>query len=323
MDEENRQNIAHQEPTPRISGPQTADVAIDIPVDKLQPNPEQPRAHFDDLEHKWLTESIAKNGVLQPILVRPVQGNEFMIIAGERRYRAAKQAGLKSIPAVVVTETETRPLSKNDVKRLALIENIQRSELNDYELAVGVTEHLREQLGFASVEEVARFLRRMRNKTVRQSEAHIAEQVEAIFRELGRHWPSFTANQLTVFSLYPELQQQLRLGKLDLSKARALNRIEDAEVREHVMWNAIAQGWSTAILLREIADLDKVENRTMEGEQRRAEIATHMTSTRKAYVKRRRLLSDEELSTIEQLLKRIEEIVSLSEEENDDASLAA
>ena len=77
-------------------------MAIDIPINKLKPNPDQPRAHFDELEHKWLTESIAKNGVLQPILVRPVEGDEFMIIAGERRYRAAKAAGRASLPAVVV-----------------------------------------------------------------------------------------------------------------------------------------------------------------------------------------------------------------------------
>lgn len=315
MDSENSENTtqveAHQSAAVR---PNEADLAVRIPIGQLQPNPDQPRSFFDEVEHKWLTESIAKEGVLQPILVKPTEDGQFMIIAGERRYRAAQAAGLESIPAVVRSDTDTRPVRDLDVKRMALIENLQRAELNDFELAVGVTEYLRRELQMESLDEVARLLRRMLNKTLRQGEQGTADQVEAMFRQLGRHWVSFTTNQLTVFSLHRELQDQLRLGALDLSKARLLNRVKDVELMRHLMWNAIANKWSSAMLKREIADLSTVRQRTMDGELRRAEIAKRMTATRRAYVKNRRRLPDETLAEIEELMERIDLLVGVEEE---------
>lgn len=232
-----------------------------------------------------------------------------MIIAGERRYRAAQAAGLDSIPAVVRSDTDARPISDLDVQRKALIENLQRAELNDFELAVGVTEYLRRELQLESVDDVARLLRRMLNKTLRQGEEGIATRAEALFRQLGRHWPSFTVTQLTVFSLHPELQEQLRLGKLELSKARLLNRVKDDELRRHLMWKTIVNNWSNALLQREIADLGKATTPTMEGEVRRAEIAKRMTSTRRNYVKKRRQLPEAKLAEIEELIERLDLLI--------------
>src|SRR5690606_34665340 len=109
MDEETSQSITHGEGQVDAMAPASEEKTIDIPMVKVKPDPDQPRSHFDELEHKWLTESIAKSGVLQPILVRPIEDGDFMIIAGERRYRAAQAAGHASIPAVVVNQ-DTRPL---------------------------------------------------------------------------------------------------------------------------------------------------------------------------------------------------------------------
>lgn len=310
MDEEQNQNTTHVEAPAEAQAPAGEERTVDIPVDKLKPNPDQPRAFFDELEHKWLTESIVKEGVLQPILVRPDDDGTFLIIAGERRYRAAQAAGLESIPAVVRVNTEARPLGELDVKRMALVENLQRAELNDFELAVGVTEYLRRELGLESVDEVARLLRRMLNKTLRRGEEEVAERAKGIFRQLGRHWVSFATNQLTVLSLHEEIQDQLRQGALDLSKARLLNRVKDLELMRHLMWNAIANKWTSAMLQREINDLDNAEKRTMEGEVRRAEIAKRMTAMRKSYVKIRRKLPDGTLSEIEQLLQRFDDLVA-------------
>lgn len=322
MDEENSQNIPHQEGHVGAQKREGGEVAIDIPISKLKPNPDQPRAHFDELEHKWLTESIAKNGVLQPILVRPVEGDEFMIIAGERRYRAAKAAGRASLPAVVVTQ-EDRPLEEVDVKGLALMENLQRSELNDYELAVGVTEYLRQRLGLSEKSQVISFLRRMYNQTLRPDDKQHVEPTEAIFRELGRSWASFSTTQLNVFSLHPELQKQLRLGKLDLSKARVLNRVQDDETRDHLMWNAIANGWTRAQLRREIGDLsnDRILNRTEE--TNRAQIASDITGFRKTYVKHRRQLPAATIAHIKKTLEELDALVLASIEDSQEGNRAA
>jgi len=107
---------------------QTQKLAIDL----LQRNPEQPRRHFDPAEMDALTISVRKQGVLQPILVRPIVGTtQYQIVAGERRWRAAQAAGLHDIPVYV------RELSDREVVEIALVENMQRADLNPVEEALG------------------------------------------------------------------------------------------------------------------------------------------------------------------------------------------
>lgn len=306
MDAEHSENTTHvdgRQPAP--IRPEAEAFAVKIPIDKLAPNPEQPRTFFDELEHKWLTESVAKSGVIQPILVRPLDDGTYMIIAGERRYRAAQAAGLSHIPALVTTE-EARPLDDVDVQELALMENLQRRGLNDFDLAVGVTEQLRKRLGLEDTQQVVRFLRRMYNETLRPEDQKLVEPAQAIFRVLGRNWKSFTTTQLNVFALHPELQKQLRLGKLDLSKARVLNRIADDETRNHLMWSAIANGWTRAQLRREIADLTKNRILEREDEVKRAQVASRMTELRRKYVKHRRLLPAASIEYIEETFAQLD-----------------
>ncbi len=107
----------------------TSGVANEVPVDKLVPNPYQPRKTFDLDELEGLAQSIRENGVFTPILVRENQAGDFYIVAGERRSRAAKLAGLKIIPAVIAD------LSDDEMQRIALIENVQREDLNPIEVA--------------------------------------------------------------------------------------------------------------------------------------------------------------------------------------------
>ncbi|HKY93436.1 MAG TPA: ParB/RepB/Spo0J family partition protein [Nevskiaceae bacterium] len=101
----------------------------EIPVDRLQPGRHQPRRHFDEEALADLARSIAAQGVVQPIVVRPVGGERYEIVAGERRWRAARQAGLASIPAVI------RTLDERGAMAVALVENIQRADLNPLEEA--------------------------------------------------------------------------------------------------------------------------------------------------------------------------------------------
>lgn len=111
-----------------VAGAVTANSMLSL--DKIKPNKNQPRQHFDADALNELSESIQRNGVLQPILVRRI-GKEYEIVAGERRYQAAKRAGLTEIPAVV------RDISDEDVFKLALIENLQRTDLDPIEEAQG------------------------------------------------------------------------------------------------------------------------------------------------------------------------------------------
>lgn len=104
----------------------------EIPVELVKANPDQPRRHFDEAELEELAQSIREKGVLQPILVRPaVFAGEYQIVAGERRWRAAQRAGVRAIPALV------RSLSDEEVLEIAIVENIQRTDLSALEEAQG------------------------------------------------------------------------------------------------------------------------------------------------------------------------------------------
>lgn len=290
-----------------------------IALDRIVPDPNQPRDHFDERAHEWLTESVAQDGVLQPILVRPVSDGHYMIIDGERRYRAASKAGLTRISTLVVTRADGKPLSDAEVRKLALIQNLQRSDTGDYEVAVGIAELLRAQLGFDAVDDVAKFLRRMYNKTLRPGETELAATTEATFRQLGRNWRSFTTTHLIVFSLRPELRVALRARRLDLSKARALNRVTDNQRRRQLMEMTIAESWTTARLKQEVTTLLKTDD--LKAERRRVEIAKRMTVIRNNYVKARRRLPTEALEEIEGLVARITELILDGSREGQRANL--
>ena len=109
-----------------------------LDISKIKPNPDQPRRQFNEQELNELSDSIKQNGVLQPLLVRKV-GNYYEIVAGERRYQASKLAGLKEVPVVV------REISDEDVFKLALIENLQRSDLTPIEEARGYKQLIKEK----------------------------------------------------------------------------------------------------------------------------------------------------------------------------------
>ena len=163
-----------------------------LPLDLLRVRG-QPRRRFENLVA--LAESIREKGVLQPLLVRRV-GEAYEVVAGERRLRAAAMAGLKEVPARVLE------LSDKEARLLALVENLQREDLNPYEETLGVLALLSEDLG-RSVEGVVGLLRKMKNAKegrVRDNVVPTAEarRVEELFKALGRmSWESFVQHRLT------------------------------------------------------------------------------------------------------------------------------
>src|SRR5512147_369379 len=103
--------------------------AVEVPLSSLQPNPHQPRQEFSESSLRELADSIKEKGILQPILVEPGEGGEYFIIAGERRARAARLAGLQTIPVIV------RQFTRQEMLEIALIENVQREDLTPLEQA--------------------------------------------------------------------------------------------------------------------------------------------------------------------------------------------
>ncbi len=169
---------------------------LDIPIELIHPNPDQPRRNFAETDLEELATSIRERGVLQPILLRPAPGvpGEYQIVAGERRWRAAQRAQLRAIPALV------RDLDDLEVMEVALIENIQRADLNALE----------EARGYASMME-----RYPRN----------AEQIAAVVGKSRSH----VANTLRLMRLPRGVQEHLEAGRLTAGHARALLDLDDAE----------------------------------------------------------------------------------------------
>jgi ParB family chromosome partitioning protein len=174
------------------TGPSRGGVA-EIELARIRPNPKQPRTHFDETAIEELAESIAKRGVLQPILLRAV-GDGFQIIAGERRWRAAQKARLHSIPAIV------RESDEATTAELALIENIQRQDLNAIEEAEGYRQLI-------------------------ETHGHTQDQVGQIVHKSRSH----VANLLRLLDLPESVRQSLSRGDISMGHARAIATAPDPE----------------------------------------------------------------------------------------------
>jgi ParB family chromosome partitioning protein len=205
-----------------------------VPLSVLVPQA-QPRRRFENLEA--LAESIREKGVLQPLLVRPLGDGRYAIVAGERRYRAAKMAGLAEVPVRVLD------LSEKEARLLALVENLQREDLNPYEETLGVLDLLSEELG-KTREEVVSLLERMR-KEKRGVAAHNvmgtpeAQRVEEVFQALGRMtWESFVQNRLPLLGLPEDLRAALEEGALPYTAALELKKVKDPEARARLLEEA-------------------------------------------------------------------------------------
>ena len=162
-----------------------------LPIYKVEPNAAQPRQDFDEEELQALSESIAVHGVIQPLAVRELSGGYYQIIAGERRWRAARMAGLTEIPAVVLEADEKKTME------LALIENLQRQDLNPMEEALGYQSLIRDY-GLTQEETASR---------------------------VGKSRPA-VANALRLLALPEDVTEMVRSGKLTAGHARAVLSIK-------------------------------------------------------------------------------------------------
>ncbi|HEX9866478.1 MAG TPA: ParB/RepB/Spo0J family partition protein [Acidimicrobiia bacterium] len=181
---------------------------IQVPVDRITTNPDQPRTRFDDDSLEELAASMKEVGVLQPIVVTGDEGG-YVLIAGERRWRAAKRAGLAVIPAVVRENTGTSTLVE------ALVENVQRQDLTPLEEA-----HAYQQL--------------LENYGMTQ---------EQVASRVGKSRPAIS-NTLRLLQLPVEVQEMVDAGELSAGHARALVGLDDTAYATHLAKRAVDDGWS-------------------------------------------------------------------------------
>lgn len=205
---------------------------IDVSITDIVPNPHQPRKHFAIDELTSLAKSISKEGIIQPLTVRR-DNVGFELISGERRLRAAKLAGLRSVPCIVINADQRRS------SVLALIENIQRADLNCFEEAEAISRLINE--GGLSREEAA---------------AHLGMAQSTL------------ANKLRLLKLSPSEQDIIREKRMGERHARALLKIQDENIRKETLIKAAEGGWTVETLEKYIMRMEREEAKKSSYEKR-------------------------------------------------------
>ena len=200
----------------------TAGSISEVDVNAVAPNPYQPRQHFDEVALKELSESIGELGIIQPITVRSAGHNRYELISGERRLKAARMAGFERIPAYV-READTEAMLE-----MALVENVQREQLNPIEVALGYQRLI--------------------------DECNLTQEVVAT--KIGKN-RSTIANFLRLLKLPPIIQTGLRDGKLTTGHARALLSVESESIQRQILDEIIEHEWSVREVEKRVRELLK------------------------------------------------------------------
>ena len=196
---------------------------VTLPLDEIIPNRDQPRKQFDDEALADLSASIAQHGVLQPLLVRPMPDSSYQLVAGERRWRASRMAGLTEVPVVI------REMNEQEAAELALIENLQREDLNPMEEAIGY-------------------------RTLMENYGMTQEQAAQV---VNKSRPA-VSNALRLLQLPEEVTNLVSEGKLSAGHARTVLAFEGAEAQIAAAKQTVAKGLS----VRELERMAKAAKRT-------------------------------------------------------------
>jgi ParB family chromosome partitioning protein len=180
-----------------------------IPVEQIEPNPKQPRRDFDEQALQELAQSIKMHDIIQPVTVAKLSGNKYRLISGERRWRASKLAGIKDIPAYV------RQANDQELLELALLENLQREDLNAMEIALSY-------------------------KRMMEELSHTQEQVA---ERMGKDRSTVT-NYIRLLKLPPDIQVAVRNGEISMGHARALINVDTIDKQLYIFDEIKSKGLS-------------------------------------------------------------------------------
>jgi ParB family chromosome partitioning protein len=254
----------------RRDGPNVAETATQqdsvatIPLEKIISTQFQPRRYFDPQSMQSLANSIRSKGILQPLLVRPREDDLFELVFGERRYRAALDAGLTKVPVIV------RELSSEQAIEYALIENLQREDLSAIEETDAVLQLLALRLGY-DIQGAISLLYHLDNLARGKVTGNVSsklepEIVEQLFATLGRNWQTFVRTRLPLLHLPEDMLEALCSREIKYTKAREIAKLPSELERQELLQEAIAQGLS----LNQIRERVKGDNASSAGEELQA-----------------------------------------------------
>jgi ParB family chromosome partitioning protein len=224
-----------------------------VNIDKIRLPAQQPRRYFDPEKLSQLVQSVKEHGILQPLLVRAVNG-EYELVAGERRLRAAKEAGLTEVPII------TKELSDLQTLQIALLENLQREDLNPVEETEGILELLSIELDVNSGEVIS-ILNQVANAKKRGLEltenvSRQLEIIESVLSGVGRFSAeSFRTSRLPLLNLPDDVLEVLRQGKIEYTKARAIAKVKDEGERRELLDKVLNENLSLSEIKQLVKEL--------------------------------------------------------------------
>lgn len=227
-----------------------------VAINLIKLPPSQPRRYFDPQKLEELSRSIKELGILEPLLVRPLPGKEYELVAGERRLRAAQLAGLTEVPVV------SREMDDITTSKVQLVENLQREDLNPVEETEGILELVSIELGVTR-NEVISILNsaanaKKRNLDLTENVFRQLETIESVLSAIGKFSAeSFRVSRLPLLNLPADVLEVLRSGQLEYTKARAIARVKDEETRKQLLEDAIEYNLSLSEIKRKIKEIEQ------------------------------------------------------------------
>lgn len=291
-------------------GEETAEgSATGLPLSIIRFNEQQPRKYFDPVSLEDLAHSIRQKGVLEPIIVRRA-GEGYEVVAGERRTRAARLAGLEEIPAIVVD------IDDREALEIAITENLQREDLNAVEETEAVLGLLEVTLG-ANRRVVLSLLQalyaeeRGRASSRKIDPAH-REEALGVFRRVGRFGiSSFVSNRLPILEFPTELLDAIRQGEIEFTKAQAIARVGDKDDRRQLLKEAVNEHLTLSQIRRRITELRKGNNVMAAPADEVADETQRLVGATKRLLNKRRLaaLDATRSKRVNELLRELQELL--------------
>jgi ParB family chromosome partitioning protein len=280
------------------------------PINKIQINDKQPRRYFDPDKMSQLVQSVKEHGILEPLLVRPLKQDKYELIAGERRLKAAQEAGLTEVPIV------SKQFDDKQALQVALLENLQREDLNPVEEVEAILELLTivMEVTPASIKSILNEASNAKKRKLELTEnvSRQLEQIETILAGIGKfNAESFRTSRLPLLNLPSEILEVLRQGKIEYTKARVIARVKDEQQRSDLLNEAISQNLSLTQIKELIQKLEQNQTDIEETPQqqltrRYSDVGKRLKSTKIWDDTRKRKKLERLLGDLEQLLSESE-----------------
>lgn len=283
----------------------TQDVT-NVAIDKIRLPDKQPRRYFDSSKLIQLIQSIKKYGILEPLLVRPLNNGEYELVAGERRIRAAREVGLVEVPIVSLELDEKQAL------QVAIVENLQREELNAVEETEAVLELLSLSLEMNTHEVVSlihlSYNAKQRGQKLNQNVLIQIEKIESILAEIGKfNVSSFRSSRLPLLNLPSDILAVLRRGEIEYTKAQVIARVKPEQKRTELLKIAISDNLSLSEIKAKVQQL-KFESQP----HLKNTVTERFKEIHKLLNKKNALINTQNREKITQLLDELEQIISES-----------